>query len=114
MEVLSAITRLICHTYFQIPRTAERLASNSRLEGELPFAKDNHVVGQLRLDGLQPAAGMGDRPLVEVGFDLDVPRLMWLRSLGTPGGPGRPSSWCVPYQCKSLYDQFGYAIGSSK
>ena len=47
------------------------------LEGELPFAKDNHVVGQLRLDGLQPAAGMGNRSLVEVAFDLDVSRLMW-------------------------------------
>lgn len=47
------------------------------------------MVGQLRLDGLQPAAGMGGRPLVEVGFDLDVPRLMWLRSRqGRQGGQG--------------------------
>lgn len=41
------------------------------LEGELPLAKDNYVVGELRLDGLQPA--LGNRILVEVEFDIDVP-----------------------------------------
>lgn len=41
------------------------------LEGELPLAKDNHIVGQLHLDKIRPA--FADRVLIEVSFDLDVP-----------------------------------------
>ena len=45
------------------------------------------MVGQLRLDGLQPVGPLGSRSLVEVGFDLDVPRCKGLEG-------GRASSGC--------------------
>lgn len=68
------------------------------LEGELPFAKDNHVVGQLRLDGLQPAAGMGDRPLVEVGFDLDANDVLHVTAADL--GSGASSKASFPFDAR--------------
>ena len=52
------------------------------LEGELPLAKDNHIVGDFQLKGISPAAKDrtgGDIFLIEITFDIDVP---WLKSQG--------------------------------
>eukprot|EP00438_Fugacium_kawagutii_P009975 Skav234394 [mRNA] locus=scaffold873:108640:116209:- [translate_table: standard] len=48
------------------------------LEGELPVAKDNYVVGELRLDGLRPA--LGNRILVEVEFDIDANGILHVKA----------------------------------